>query len=101
MIRNAGGYGSDRWNVTISVIGGKEIGFEVLGVERDGFHQLSHSDDDGGEVVGERVGGVPIGKAWKWSDSWRSAEVLGRVEGILPGWVTGLFLGVGVRRVFV
>ncbi|KAI8822253.1 uncharacterized protein EV422DRAFT_526204 [Fimicolochytrium jonesii] len=103
MIRNAGGYGTNSWTLSLRVKGHEKIAFEINGLERDGFHELvDHGDnrDEGrGEATyGSAVGPVKVGRPWKWTDRFGSAQVLARIERVMPEWTAGLYIGVVVRR---
>lgn len=87
MIRTVGGYGSVLYKWSVIVKGSEPIPLTVLGVETDGFHELLDIKDH--NVKSEKVG---LGMRWIWSDRWGSAEILSRIENIVPNWTTGLFV---------
>ncbi|KND02739.1 uncharacterized protein SPPG_01822 [Spizellomyces punctatus DAOM BR117] len=99
-IRNAGGYTTNSWNLTLTLKGRDKIQMEISGLERDGFHELVVGEpkvQSHRRGVGEALGRVEIGQSWKWSDRWGSAAILSRVESVMPDWTTGLFVGLVVK----
>ncbi|KAI9091535.1 hypothetical protein DFS34DRAFT_584447, partial [Phlyctochytrium arcticum] len=104
-IRNAGGYGTAAWNMTITLRNTGPVLMEISGLERDTFHEMEadvrspQERRERGRLVGTKAGqGVAVGRSWKWTDRWGSATVLSRVERVMPDWVTGLYLGVVINR---
>ncbi|KAJ3039284.1 hypothetical protein HDV00_012372 [Rhizophlyctis rosea] len=98
VVRHAAGYGSETWELKLSVRGKEKIKLQVNALERDGFHELV---DVNRGLEGANGGKVRIGRTWTWSDRWGSAMVLGRVEKVVPDWTSGLFVGVVVSEVEV
>ncbi|RKO83106.1 hypothetical protein BDK51DRAFT_25885, partial [Blyttiomyces helicus] len=92
VIRHAGGHESASWNLTLTVRGaGGSLPVQINGIERDGYHEL----------VEATVSKAKLGRSWRWTDRWGSAEVLARVEAVLPDWTTSLFVGFSVSTVVV
>nr|KAJ3419624.1 hypothetical protein HK105_006728 [Polyrhizophydium stewartii] len=93
-IRHIGGYGCNVWNMSMTVRGADPIWMEVSGVERDSFTQLT-AEMHHSPRMSHR------GMQWKWSDRWASASILSRVQGALPDWVAGMYMGVVVTNAWV
>ena len=91
VIRNAGGYVTTGWNITMTVVGEDSIPIELTGLERDSLHTLGRWDGSHKRV----------GRSWIWSDSYRSARVLRDVEKVVPAWVSGAYISVDVVKVDV
>ncbi|KAJ3147159.1 hypothetical protein HDU89_005756 [Geranomyces variabilis] len=106
-LRHAGGYPTNAWALDMTVRGRGKLSMELSGLEQDTFHELV--DENGslpgqgdssrkGSPVGSALGGVGVGKAWKWSERFGSAKVLAAAESVMPDWTTGLYIATVVSR---
>ncbi|KAJ3212149.1 hypothetical protein HDU67_003985 [Dinochytrium kinnereticum] len=91
VIRHAGSYGTNIWNVSLTVRATSStdrLKIHLTGVERDTFSL---------EPMEERKNGGVAQLGWLWGEGFESARVLKKVQDAVPGWVTGLYLAVVVE----
>eukprot|EP00842_Homolaphlyctis_polyrhiza_P005387 jgi/Hompol1/584/HPOL_005359-RA len=89
-IRHVGGHRCDHWNMSMTVVGREPIWMEVSGMERDGYHEMTSEMHNSPRQS-------HLGMQWKWTDRWASASILSRMQGAMPEWTSGFFLGAVVQ----